>query len=650
MSLFNELKRRNVFRVGAAYAIVAWLLIQVVDTVFPRLGVPEWFVSAIMLLLILGFPLALVLAWVFEFTPEGIKSQPAVDDANYQPSTGNKLNGVIIGVLLLTVIFMSANNYLLDERVEASPQSAQLTSEENEIADTAIDNLDKSIAVLPFNAFSTDPNEQYFADGLSDTLLNKLAHLGDLKVISRTSSFQYRGEALDVREIGNALGVATLLEGSVQRSGERLRIIAQLINTADGSHLWSETYDRDSADIFAIHDEISEAVVQALHLTISPEERRLVTARSTASVEAYNRVMQLYGESQRESMFELSPDELLEQSNLILDELDKVLEIDPDYAQVYRNKAAIYGDLLFRGAGSLTDYFEAQMRDNVLTAMNLEPDNPYNLNWYAEMLRRSGDPVSAETFARMTLAKLPNDSLSILILMLSLVEQGKQPDEQLALVERERELRPARTDTLSERRMTFALSQLGRSEEALAFRLSLSFAPGGPQLNANDIRIILSHFLGRQTEAVAYLIQQRQGFVDVSGNIFTDTWVTQMTILGLADEIARINLTLEPDQRYPAYMLFTQPADFRAYRAENLDDNAISPSINRVCLQLQDYACVIQQVLNYNSMLDSRNMRKPRIITQTDFTQGNPAGLRLAGNWRIRRSRHSLFCPAGLLS
>ncbi|MDX1403929.1 MAG: hypothetical protein R3192_05305, partial [Woeseiaceae bacterium] len=239
MTFFAELKRRNVFRVGIAYVIVGWLLAQVAELAFDAYGAPEWVLKSVLFILLLGLPLALFFAWVFELTPEGIKLEKHVDRSqSITPQTGRKLDFIIIGVLVVAVGFLLVDKFLLSESPVASDEIMAMESQ--------------SIAVLPFVNMSDD--DDYFADGLSEELLNLLAKIPDLKVAGRTSSFAFKGRNEDLREIGEALDVSKVLEGSVRRSGNRLRVTAQLVNVEDGYHLWSETYDRQMADIFDIQD------------------------------------------------------------------------------------------------------------------------------------------------------------------------------------------------------------------------------------------------------------------------------------------------------------------------------------------------------------------------------------------------------------
>jgi TolB-like protein len=254
VSFFAELKRRNVFKVGIAYAIVAWLLLQVSDTLVPALHLPEWFNSGVAFVLIIGFPIAIILAWAFEMTPEGLKKEKDVDRSQSMTNvTGQKLNNAIIGVLVLALVYFVVDKFVLDPGRDAA-QIATAVQDSHDQQPEPIEpaNSDKSIAVLPFVNMSSDQEQEYFSDGLSEELLNLLAKIPELRVAARTSSFSFKGQSIEIPEIASRLNVDHVLEGSVRKSGNQIRITAQLIQADNGYHLWSETYDRQLDNIFQI--------------------------------------------------------------------------------------------------------------------------------------------------------------------------------------------------------------------------------------------------------------------------------------------------------------------------------------------------------------------------------------------------------------
>jgi TolB-like protein len=286
MGLFAELRRRNVFRVGAAYLVLAWLVIQVTDTVAPALNLPHWTLALVVWIGIVGFPFALLFSWAFELTPEGLKREQEVErEVSTTQVTARRIDRVIVALLALAVGFLLVDRYYLAERAE--PVASVAPAETTPAASQAY----TSIAVLPFVNMSNDEDQDYFSDGISEELLNLLAGIDGLKVAARTSSFAFRGKNQDIREIGSTLNVETVIEGSVRKSGNRIRVTAQLISVADGYHLWSNNFDRELTDIFQIQDEISDAIVQALRVHLDPGHQR-ASATRTASLEAYDLYLQ----------------------------------------------------------------------------------------------------------------------------------------------------------------------------------------------------------------------------------------------------------------------------------------------------------------------------------------------------------------------
>ena len=275
MSFVEELKRRNVFRVAIAYMVIAWLVMQVGDTMGPALLLPEWVDSLLAFFLVLGFPVALFFAWAFELTPDGLKKDQELEAGeSHWAANSRRLDRIIIVVLALALGYFAVDKLALDSGDQPIPAETAALSDN---ASKPIDSIDevsaRSIAVLPFVNMSSDPEQEYFSDGLTEELLNLLAGIDELKVAARTSSFYYKDKRnlVTLPEIAKQLAVAHLLEGSVRKSGDNIRITTQLIKADDGFHVWSKTYDRKLEDIFAIQDEIAEAVVEALKVTLLGE-------------------------------------------------------------------------------------------------------------------------------------------------------------------------------------------------------------------------------------------------------------------------------------------------------------------------------------------------------------------------------------------
>jgi TolB-like protein/Flp pilus assembly protein TadD len=290
-SFFAELKRRNVYKVAVAYAVVGWLVIQIGSTVLPTFHAPEWAAQVLVMFVVLGFPIALVLAWAFEITPEGIKRESEiVPNESITRKTGRKIVGltIVLGTLAFGLFLFQHFRLRLASRSSASQQSIPVP--------------EKSIAVLPFENLSDEKSNAYFAEGIQDEILTRLASIADLKVISRTSTAKYQSKPEDLKTVSQELGVAKVLEGTVQRASDQVRINVQLIDARADSHLWAKTYDREARDIFAVESEVSQEVADALQAKLSPEEATSLTTAPTRDPEAYDLFLKgEYAEREAES-------------------------------------------------------------------------------------------------------------------------------------------------------------------------------------------------------------------------------------------------------------------------------------------------------------------------------------------------------------
>src|SRR6266700_5265831 len=260
---FEEVKRRKVYRVAAAYIIAAGGIIQLASAAFPAWELPSWALRLVIVLLLVGVPIALILAWAFDVTPQGIRATPSVT----APRTYRRRN--VIMLLVTGVIVSAIAGFFLLPRISSARK------------------VDKSIAVLPFENLSDEKENAYFADGIQDDILTNLSKIGDLKVISRTSVMQFRGKAPNIRDIGKALGVSTVLEGSVRRSGNKVRINVQLIDANSDQHIWANDYDRDLTDVFAIQSDLAHEIANALQAKLSDTEKALMERKPTENGEAY---------------------------------------------------------------------------------------------------------------------------------------------------------------------------------------------------------------------------------------------------------------------------------------------------------------------------------------------------------------------------
>jgi TolB-like protein len=324
VSFFEELKRRNVVRVGIAYAVVAWVLAQVGEFAFENFGAPEWVLKSFVVVLLLGLPIALLLAWAFEITPEGIRLEAEVSrEASITQATGRKLDRAIIVLLVLAL------GYFIWERQAATPSDSAVVAEE-EAATDVDDEPERSIAVLPLLSMSSGEEQQYFSDGLTEEILNALARTPDLLVASRTSSFQYREPGGDIQTIARELGVAHVLEGSVRRDANRLRVTAQLIRAEDGFHLWSQTYDRDPQDVIAIQEEVAIAIAKALETAMDPEALAEMVSAGTSTVAAYNAYLEGLGRGARAN----TTGDVL-RFKLAREDFERAVALDPEFVLAY---------------------------------------------------------------------------------------------------------------------------------------------------------------------------------------------------------------------------------------------------------------------------------------------------------------------------
>jgi TolB-like protein len=419
MSFISELKRRNVVRAGLAYGVGAWVLLQAVDFVLDAIAAPNWILQVFVLVAAAGLPAVLAGAWLFEITPEGIKREKEVDRAHsITAQTGRKLDRLITVLLTLAVVLLLADRFAGDRlRQDAGDDRAQARSRQSAAAEgrsaatrpdeiagsrsaTAPSSQEKSIAVLPFVNMSSDPEQEYFSDGLAEELLNRLAQDAGLRVAARTSAFQFKGQNLDVAAIGRQLNVANVLEGSVRKSGNRLRVTAQLIDVANGFHLWSETYERELTDVFAIQDEISAAIAQSLQLRLgSPSGAG--AEKPTANLEAYN--LYLKGRYYLATRLEKN---MLQAATLF----QQAVELDAKFSAAWSGLAFTYS--LLPAYGDTVSNIEGG--DKTIqyagTAIDLDPQNAEA--WIARG-RMQGvalwDWASSEASLQQALLLAPND-------------------------------------------------------------------------------------------------------------------------------------------------------------------------------------------------------------------------------------------------
>ncbi len=412
-SFFAELRRRNVIRVAIAYGIVGWILTEVASVVFEAFEFPTWGIQLFISFVALGFPMALIFAWAFEMTPEGLKREKDVDRSqSITPRTGRKLDFIIIGTLALALVVVVIDNYVLDRK--PGPE-------------IAVDSSDvKTVAVLPFVNMSDDPANEYFSDGISEELLNVLVRIDGLRVSSRTSSFAFKDKDVSIPVIAQELNVDHVVEGSVRKSGNKVRVTAQLIDVKSDTHLWSATYDRELEDIFVIQDEIAGNIVEALKVALGTgaDNAAMASGRPTENLEAYELLMQ------GRYIWHRRGEENIRKS---IELFNEAIELDPEFARAHSALAAAYTTLpgysnepdtvAFPRAESaakkalsidaslaephavLADITRwnrrwAEAEGHYKKAIELEPNNAIGHMWYVELLGESGRLEEALAEAR----------------------------------------------------------------------------------------------------------------------------------------------------------------------------------------------------------------------------------------------------------
>ncbi|MGD8532917.1 MAG: tetratricopeptide repeat protein [Gammaproteobacteria bacterium] len=508
MSFIDEIRRRNVARVGVLYVVAAWLLLQVTDVLSSLLPVPVWTGSLVFILLVIGFPLVLIFSWIYELTPEGIKREKDVDRSqSVTGETGRKINILIIVLLVLAIATVLLDRFIPHE----APVVEQATVEETEaaraeepadpaamVAQKFAPPADRSVAVLPFVNMSGNPENEYFSDGLTEELLNVLAKMDGLRVAARTSSFRFKGEVGDPAEIGEALNVNHLLEGSVRQSGDRIRITAQLINASDGYHLWSETYDRTLDDVFAIQDEISRAVASALEVRLlgGPDAASpvRVATRNMAAYNAYLKGTQLLAGSgvdtyrAAEALFE------------------EALRLDPDFAAAHAGLARAWVDLANWGTLDFRDTLP-KVQEQIDKALAIDPQLPDAwvlkawIRYWSDPVRR--DRAGTAEDLRQALELEPGNVRASEWLAFVLAQMGER-DEAVNVLEEAIERDPL--SVALRLQMGAILEILTRFEEAEAnYNLAVDLAPDDP----NAVGQLAEFKTNRGQVAEAVVLEER---------------------------------------------------------------------------------------------------------------------------------------------
>lgn len=498
MSLWGELRRRNVFRIAAVYAATGWLVLQLGAIIFPALHAPGWALPLLIGFVALGFPVALVLAWAFELSPEGMRRSAPADSADARPEkherrVGRVLNAAIIAVLALAVAVLLWRQFGGSHAGSAAVSATASKTPASLAAPAGTAIPEKSIAVLPFANDSADKNDRYFSDGLSEDLIIALSRYPGLKVIGRESSFHFRGSDLDGRVIGRELGVAHLLEGSVSRVGDEVRIRAELVNAADGTTLWSEHYDRPYKDLFALQDEITKAVAGALEARLAGSDIGAVVQTDrppSGSLAAYNAYLQgnFYANRFSESDFRTA-----------IKYYRQAVALDPRYAAAYAALAHASGYMAaaFLGGAEMRQAF-ADARAAADKALALAPNLAAAHSARGTMLRFAWDWTESAAAFRRALQLAPGSPQAQSDLANALATLGKLRQ---AVELQRKSLATNPLDAHGYYRLTLELAALGRFDEARkAIDQAIVLQPTGPYHYALGLVDALS---GRPKAAVA---------------------------------------------------------------------------------------------------------------------------------------------------
>ena len=460
----TELKRRNVYRAAVAYGVVAWFLTQLTTQVFPFFEIPNSAVRFVVIALAVGFPIAMLLSWLYELTPEGIVRTEDVDPVqarSVQRASGRILDFIIIGVLLLVIAMMIVG------RRPFYRQTGESISQ-------------KSIAVLPFENLSRDPDNAYFADGIQEEILTRLAKIADLKVISRTSTQHYQSKPGNLAEIAKQLGVANILEGSVQKAGDQVRVNVQLINAQTDSHLWADTYDRKLTDIFGVESEIAKAIAESLQAKLTGGEQRALAVKPTNNSEAYDAYL-------RGLAFEARTSSSLDDLAKAVGFYERAVQLDPAFALAWARLSRANAQMYFGGLDSTTARRDAAERA-LNTAQKLQPNSPETLlaqAYYQYWVLRDYDLAKA-TFGRVR-ELLPGSSDVPGALALIARRQGHW-DESVAYWEQTLVLDPRNTEWLATAAETYAMLRQFPAALKTYDRL-LDIVPNDPDTVASEARI-----------------------------------------------------------------------------------------------------------------------------------------------------------------
>jgi TolB-like protein/Tfp pilus assembly protein PilF len=511
VSFFTELKRRNVFRMGIAYVVVAWVILQAIDFTLDIISAPNWVMQVFVVASIAGLPVVLIIAWIFELTPEGIKRESDVDHSqSTTQSTGRKMDRTIIVFLALAVVLLLADRFIMREDAPVSTSTVEPAKQQAVVKDEDTFSDKRSVAVLPFVNMSSDPEQDYFSDGLSEELLNRLAKNDQLQVAARTSSFQFKGQNQDISTIGRQLKVDNVLEGSVRKSGSRLRITAQLIRVDNGYHLWSETYEREMDDVFAIQDDISQAITRALEAELGASTTQS-TQKPTENLEAY----QLYLQA-RFLLAKRGGDNLLKSVELFR----QATNLDSDFSKAWSGMAYAYGLIpSYTFKMSAMDAGRLAL-ESATNAIRIDPDNPEAYMVLGRYHARTDIDIklARENFEKAY--ELAPNNVDIVNLYGDFLVLSGNFSEALKMESRATELDPLAAVHYSD--LAFLYLTLNRNEEALdPARTARALAPDS--IDRHDAYVVSLIMLGQYEQAIE-AIQMGKNTPDADPGFVTSWW------------------------------------------------------------------------------------------------------------------------------
>ncbi len=466
---FEELQRRKVYRVAAAYIVAAGFLIQIASAAFPAWELPNWSLRLVIVLLLIGFPIALVLAWAYDITPQGIQGTPRT------PGVHRRRNLILL-IVVAVIISASAGFFLLPRAVR--------------------DKIDKSVAVLPFQNLSSDPDNAYFADGIQEEVLTRLTKIGDLKVISRTSTQGYQSEPGNLAEIAKQLGVANILEGSVQKAGNQVRVNVHLVNGQTGSQLWAETYDRNLSDIFSVESEIAKGIAESLQAKLTGREVQALAAKPTNNPQAYDAYLRGLALEARSNY---SSDALFK----AIDFYDLAVRLDPNFALAWARLSGVHA-LLYSNRGDTTAARRDAAKEALENAQKLQPNTPETLLFtgYYQYWVLHNYGLAKATFGRVS-KMLPGNS-EVLYALGAIARNEGHWDESIAYWERGLALNPRNTALLTEVAFTYAAVRQFPKAEKLYDR-ALEILPN--ELSLMALKASIYQAEGNLKEAAKSLVQ-----------------------------------------------------------------------------------------------------------------------------------------------